>query len=51
MNVLHWHAVDALSFPIESKVYPLLTAGAYAPEAVYKYVSISINLTLYPDVR
>merc|ERR1712137_290867 len=35
-NTLHWHAVDAESFPVESKTYPLLSQkGAWAPSAVY----------------
>ena len=25
LNVLHWHAIDSQSFPIESKKYPLLS--------------------------
>ena len=34
MNTLHWHAVDAESFPIESTTYPRLSEyGAYAPSA------------------
>jgi len=38
MNTLHWHTVDAQSFPVESISYPNLTAaGAYHPTlAVYK---------------
>lgn len=36
MNVMHWHAVDAQSFPIEIPSRPQLNKmGAYAPPAVY----------------
>ncbi len=38
LNVLHWHAVDAQSFPLVIDEFPLLSEkGAYDPEyAVYK---------------
>uniref|UniRef100_A0A7S4I501 beta-N-acetylhexosaminidase n=2 Tax=Vannella robusta TaxID=1487602 RepID=A0A7S4I501_9EUKA len=37
-NTLHWHAVDAESFPVISDTYPLLSQeGAYAPSAVYSH--------------
>jgi hexosaminidase len=36
LNTLHWHAVDAESFPVEIDAYPLLSAkGAYAATATY----------------
>jgi hexosaminidase len=36
LNVLHWHLVDAESFPYESKTYPKLSKfGAYSQKAVY----------------
>jgi len=35
MNVLHWHAVDAQSFPLEVPSYPKLSDGAYNPAAKY----------------
>jgi len=36
MNVLHWHLVDAQSWPVVIPEYPLLAdKGAFAPEAVY----------------
>ena len=40
-NVLHWHVVDAQSFPMESAAYPGLTAGAYAPDAVYSAADVT----------
>ncbi|KAJ1936596.1 Glucosamine-6-phosphate isomerase (Glucosamine-6-phosphate deaminase) (GNPDA) (GlcN6P deaminase), partial [Kickxella alabastrina] len=38
MNVLHWHVVDAQSWPIESKTYPELHAkGAYGADMQYSH--------------
>ncbi|KAJ1826160.1 Glucosamine-6-phosphate isomerase (Glucosamine-6-phosphate deaminase) (GNPDA) (GlcN6P deaminase), partial [Coemansia sp. RSA 2708] len=38
MNVLHWHIVDAQSWPVESKTYPELQKnGAYGPDMTYSY--------------
>eukprot|EP00943_MAST-04B_sp_MAST-4B-sp1_P003912 g3912.t1 len=34
LNVLHWHAIDSQSFPIESKKYPLLSEkGKFKPQS------------------
>jgi hexosaminidase len=36
MNVLHWHLIDATSFPYKSKAYPQLAEkGAYSPAHQY----------------
>ena len=34
LNTLHWHAIDAESFPMESTAYPNLTVAAYTPAMV-----------------
>jgi hexosaminidase len=35
LNVLHWHAVDAESFPVVSQTEPALAKGAYSAKARY----------------
>lgn len=43
LNVLHWHIVDAQSFPLVSSAYPNLSgAGAYHPTAVYRAADVSL---------
>ena len=35
-NVLHWHLVDSVSFPYQSKAFPeMAVAGAWSPDHVY----------------
>ena len=42
LNTLHWHIVDAESFPFASEVYPeLLNFSAYHPKASYSKSDIS----------
>src|SRR5690606_14536370 len=45
MNVFHWHAVDAESFPIISSSEPNLSKGAYAPSARYSSSDIQEIVT------
>lgn len=41
-NVLHWHIVDAQSFPLEISTFPMLSkAGAYSPKATYSHDDIN----------
>ncbi|KAJ2589393.1 Glucosamine-6-phosphate isomerase (Glucosamine-6-phosphate deaminase) (GNPDA) (GlcN6P deaminase), partial [Coemansia sp. RSA 1797] len=43
LNVLHWHIVDAFSWPVESKVHSELTEkGAYSTDILYPYEEIKI---------
>jgi hexosaminidase len=35
LNVLHWHIVDAQSWPLQINTYPQMTQGAYSPKQVY----------------
>lgn len=42
MNVLHWHLVDAQSFPVEIENFELLSEkGAYCPECIYTSANIT----------
>ncbi|KAJ2818594.1 Glucosamine-6-phosphate isomerase (Glucosamine-6-phosphate deaminase) (GNPDA) (GlcN6P deaminase) [Coemansia erecta] len=51
MNVLHWHVVDAQSWPIESKTYPeLQRKGAYGPDMMYSYNDVK-NVIAYARDR
>lgn len=43
INVLHWHLVDAIAFPIKSNKYPDFIKGAYAPDAAYSTSDVSIT--------
>jgi hexosaminidase len=41
MNVLHWHIVDAQSWPIQINAYPQMTAkGAYSAKQVYSQADV-----------
>jgi hexosaminidase len=35
LNVLHWHVVDAQSFPLQIKSFPKLWQGAWSPQERY----------------
>ncbi|EFA83914.1 hypothetical protein PPL_02984 [Heterostelium album PN500] len=39
-NILHWHIVDAQSFPVVSSTYTNLTQGAFNPIAIYSHADI-----------
>lgn len=41
LNVFHWHAVDAESFPVEVQSEPLLVKGAYSKLARYSHAQIT----------
>ncbi|KAJ1959553.1 Glucosamine-6-phosphate isomerase (Glucosamine-6-phosphate deaminase) (GNPDA) (GlcN6P deaminase) [Dipsacomyces acuminosporus] len=46
LNVLHWHVVDAFSWPIESKIHPeLVEKGAYSPDMRYTYEDVKKIIT------
>lgn len=43
LNVLHWHLVDAQSWPVEIKTYPEMTeGGAYSENEVYTHESLKV---------
>jgi hypothetical protein len=41
LNVLHWHISDSQSFPLESKTYPKLWAGAFSPQERYVQADVA----------
>ena len=41
LNVLHWHVVDAPSFPFESRTTKALWKGAYARRATYSHSDVA----------
>uniref|UniRef100_A0A6B2L2T5 Beta-hexosaminidase n=1 Tax=Arcella intermedia TaxID=1963864 RepID=A0A6B2L2T5_9EUKA len=42
INTLHWHVIDGQSFPLESKVYPLLNLeGAYRLDQTYSQEDVA----------
>ena len=50
-NTLHWHAVDAQSFPIVSDTWPLLyEKGAWGPKAIYNHSTI-LDIVSYAQER
>eukprot|EP00949_MAST-11_sp_MAST-11-sp1_P003060 g3060.t1 len=50
-NVLHWHIVDAISFPFQSQKYPVLSeSGAYSPDHVYTFDDVR-NVVAYARLR
>lgn len=54
MNTLHWHIIDAESFPIVSESIPNLSkAGAYSPNAIYSpdMVKDVVSYAKYRGVR
>lgn len=42
-NVFHWHIVDDQSWPLEMKVFPNLTKGAYHPKLVYSLDDVQVG--------
>jgi hexosaminidase len=41
LNVLHWHMVDAQSWPVEIEAYPQMTDDAYSPREIYTHAIIT----------
>eukprot|EP01100_Stratorugosa_tubuloviscum_P015098 TRINITY_DN847_c0_g1_i1.p1 TRINITY_DN847_c0_g1~~TRINITY_DN847_c0_g1_i1.p1 ORF type:complete len:544 (-),score=243.52 TRINITY_DN847_c0_g1_i1:107-1738(-) len=50
LNVLHWHAVDAQSFPVEIKSHSLLWNGAYSEQEKYTQEDIA-EIVEYAKLR
>eukprot|EP01105_Mastigella_eilhardi_P014783 TRINITY_DN3371_c0_g1_i5.p1 TRINITY_DN3371_c0_g1~~TRINITY_DN3371_c0_g1_i5.p1 ORF type:complete len:334 (-),score=50.61 TRINITY_DN3371_c0_g1_i5:34-1035(-) len=46
LNVLHWHAIDSQSFPLESTSRPKLWTGAWSPTERYTKLDIA-NVVQY----
>lgn len=49
-NVLHWHTVDAQSFPLDVPSAPELVKGAYSPTSTYTMDDLS-DITAYARDR
>lgn len=49
-NVLHWHTVDAQSFPLDTPSAPKMVSGAYAPSFVYAMTDLE-HLTRFAGDR
>ena len=49
-NVLHWHMVDAQSFPVDTPSAPRMVKGAYSPSMTYRMEDIT-TLTSYAADR
>lgn len=52
-NILHWHIVDAQSFPLDSTSAPNIVKGAYSPNLIYSLNVINEIMTYaaYRGVR
>ncbi|KAI9326211.1 glycoside hydrolase superfamily [Obelidium mucronatum] len=49
LNVLHWHIVDATSFPVVSKTYPDLATSAYSKLSIYSYDDVKAVIAYAAD--
>jgi hexosaminidase len=50
LNVLHWHTVDAESFPLQCPSAPDLVKGAYSPDLTYSMAELR-SVTEYAKQR
>jgi len=48
-NVLHWHIVDAQSFPLQSKAFPKLWNGAYSEDERYTQEDVADLISYAKD--
>ncbi|KAJ3074921.1 hypothetical protein HDU98_009796 [Podochytrium sp. JEL0797] len=49
LNVLHWHIVDATSFPMVSTTYPDLIDTAYSKLSIYTYADVKAIIDYAAD--
>ena len=50
LNVLHWHIVDAQSWPIQIDAYPQMTQGAYSTQQIYSHTDVQ-SIIAYARAR